>query len=394
VTERPTSSARSLFGRVIRFLGSFGLACSLFLALFVVVLIGTVQTQFIAVHDVQAKYFESFFFVQSVFGVPVPFPGGVLLLGILLVNLLVGGILRMRWSLRTAGIFVTHGGIVLLLVGSTIEFLGSDKGHLVLAEGASTDRFESYTDWELAVFDVAGDREWVIPQDDLLRADGAGKRFTAPDLPIEVRVSGYSRNTAPRWARHEGEGAEGVVIEVRRPDPEKAEANAPGAYVEAMPTTGGVAARGVLWGRALAPFTTEVGGRTFVFDLRRRSWTLPYRVTLTRAIEEKHVGTSTASRYSSYVRLDADGDARDAHITMNVPLRDRGHTLYQSTFHRRADGTVESGLAVVRNPTDRVPLIACLVIAGGMLLHFVVKLVLYLTAQSRRRTALADVATA
>jgi len=75
---------------------------------------------------------------------------------------------------------------------------------------------------------------------------------------------------------------------------------------------------------------------------------------------------------------------------MNEPFRHRGYTFYQSGWGppNAAPGTpLFSTFSVVRNPSDRVPLIACLVIAAGMLLHFGRKLVLHVRSQARGRAA-------
>jgi hypothetical protein len=46
-----------------------------------------------------------------------------------------------------------------------------------------------------------------------------------------------------------------------------------------------------------------------------------------------------------------------------------------------------SVFAVVRNPSDQVPLYACIVIGMGLLIHFGRKLVFYLKAEARKRAA-------
>ena len=62
---------------IVESFSSFKLAVGLFLALLVVVLVGTLEQQHMSLFDVQAKYFESLFFTYRIFGsVTVPFPGG------------------------------------------------------------------------------------------------------------------------------------------------------------------------------------------------------------------------------------------------------------------------------------------------------------------------------
>jgi len=84
-----------------------------------------------------------------------------------------------------------------------------------------------------------------------------------------------------------------------------------------------------------------------------------------------------------------DGASQAVHVTMNQPLRHRGYTFYQSSYDgplQGSDGRTVwvSVFSVVRNPADRVPILACAVIAFGLLLHMGLKLANFLTAQARR----------
>ena len=76
------------------------------------------------------------------------------------------------------------------------------------------------------------------------------------------------------------------------------------------------------------------------------------------------------------------GVARDAKITMNDPLRAKGMIFYQSGF---GDAPVYTVLAVVRNPSDRVPIFACSIIGVGMILHFGRRLLQHLKAEAALR---------
>ena len=94
---------------------------------------------------------------------------------------------------------------------------------------------------------------------------------------------------------------------------------------------------------------------------------LPRR--LNRFVHEMHPGTRMDSRFSSYVTKIEGGLERDVHITMNEPLRHRGYTFYQSGWGPQdaPPGTpLFSTFCVVRNPSDRVPILACVVIAVGL----------------------------
>ncbi len=75
---------------------------------------------------VQAKYFHSLFVLWKIPGTEIPlpvYPGGYLLGGFLLVNLISAHVYRFKLSWRKSGIFLVHAGLILLLVGELLSGL-------------------------------------------------------------------------------------------------------------------------------------------------------------------------------------------------------------------------------------------------------------------------------
>ena len=66
---------------------------------------------------------------------------------------------------------------------------------------------------------------------------------------------------------------------------------------------------------------------------------------------------------------------------MNHPLRYAGLTFYQASYKPDGSGTV---LQVVCNPGWLLPYVACLLVGGGMVLHFVQSLVAFLRRRASR----------
>jgi ABC-type transport system involved in cytochrome c biogenesis permease subunit len=265
----------------------------------------------------------------------------------------------------------------------------------VSPERTVSDRFQSYYEWELAISErrPGGTRvEHVVPWDRLDGLEGSTLVASGEGLPFDVEVSGWARNARPRRASVPGDGVNGWVIEALDPERE-AEQNAPMAQVALRTRQGRGTPTGLVWGRELAPWAVEVSGRVFEVGLRHRSWALPFSIRLRRFVHERHPGTGMDSEFSSYVTKLEGGVERDVHITMNQPLRHRGYTFYQSGWGPAAGppGAPRwSTFAVVRNPSDRVPIWACVVIALGLLFHFVQKLVRHLDsagAAARRARA-------
>ena len=87
----------------------------------VLVFAATLDQVHLGVWGVQEKYFRSFFIYSQIPGTalffPV-FPGGYLLGGVLIVNLVAAHFYRFRYSWKKSGIWLTHAGLILLLVGA------------------------------------------------------------------------------------------------------------------------------------------------------------------------------------------------------------------------------------------------------------------------------------
>lgn len=413
--EAPARTAPRIGARVLAFLGSYGLAVTLLAILLVITFLGTLEQRHSAIYDVQKKYFESVFHVSRTLnidvetgkgGIPIPLPGAMPVLMLLAINLVVGGLVRMRKGKNTIGIFVTHIGIALLLLGGMVEFIFSREGTMSIRPGESNDAYVSYHDWDVVVsefLDGGAGREFVITQDKFETLDdGDAYQFRHKDLPFTVDLSGYVRNCMPV---NVGSASQMGDIEgwlLRRLDLDmKAERNTPGMTAtirDADAKSAGPRAKPVLlWGLTTGPHLFEWRGRKFGIDLQRQRYELPFKLRLTRFDKIDHPGIDMAREYSSYVQMVEGGAIQDIHITMNEPLRHRGYIFYQSSYDpvRGADNKPirdEKGrivyltvLTVSENPADRIPLIACIVITLGLLIHFTMKLTKHVTAEGRRQ---------
>lgn len=396
-----TALRRGLEG-VVRFLGSFSLAVTLLLLLLALTTLGTFAQADTSLFDVQKRYFESFGLIEDIGPISVPLPGGATCLGLLAVNLVVGGLIRIRKSSATVGILIGHAGILFLLGGSLVEALASDKGQLTLREGESGATFQSYYEWELVLRERKPDgtaTEWIVPDARLKGlTHGDTLRVSAAGLPFEAVASEWVRNARPKPADSPSQGVGGWLAEVKDPDPSEAQNNMPSLVLSVgAPGVGVPTRQALLWAAQSHPWPFEVGGRRFEADLRRRSWSLPFTIQLDKFEKEDHPGISMAKRFSSFVTKLEGGSAQKAHITMNEPLRQRGYTLYQSGWGPQIPnpppGTrFSSTFSVVRNPSDRVPLYACIVIAVGLLWHYLGRLARHLKAEAARRPAVKEVA--
>ncbi len=386
----------SILKTFVDVLASYGLACVLFLFLLLLTFLGTLEQIDYGIYEVQQRYFESMLVIFPLFGViPIPLPGGYLLLSLLFVNLLLGGIIRLRKGWSKIGVLIGHFGILFLLFGGFVEYQTSTSGHLTLFEDERSDRFESYFEWEIAVYRETDDgnpvTEHLIPGEKFTDLNPTESRsFHGDGLPFEITLSGYRMNSEPRSAGGSPPpGAhlvEGFYL-ASLPREVETERNIAGAYIT-VEEENGPTHEGILWGVSRYPYTiTTADGERWAIDLRKKRFQLPFTVILNKFTRELHPRTEMPSAFSSDITKIQDGVNQEIHISMNRPLRHEGYTLYQASWGPQDAGPNDplfSTFAVVRNPADQFPLYACIVIAAGLLIHFSISLTKYLRSSTKR----------
>lgn len=121
-----TNTVWRKYGRSLwKFAGSYGLGIALMLVLLVLTFAGTLHQVRLSSSMGPEAAIESFFgapYVLIPLGgehslISLPLPGMGITCILLFANLLIGGIFRIRWTWRHAGVLVAHGGILLLLAG-------------------------------------------------------------------------------------------------------------------------------------------------------------------------------------------------------------------------------------------------------------------------------------
>lgn len=379
------NETKSFLARVIDFVGSYSLACILFILLFLLTLFGTLEQANASLQDVRTKYFDSPIFLTE-WGIPLP--GASLLLGILFLNLVVGGMIRMRRTWSRVGIFVIHIGIAFLLLSGLIEGITSKKGSMMVWEGQTRGEFRSYYDWDVSILEELPEgrqRRYTIPYESLPRG-GKPAVFRADGLPFEVQLSGFLRNCQPQFVQHGSDSVERGIVFRELPPAEEAEQNVPG--ITAAIVTKDLRREALLWGQQMEPYVTTIDGRRFALDLHQRIWPLPFSVTLRKFTHERHPGTSMDRYFSSDITRVENNVATDVHISMNDPMRHGGYIFFQSAWgppNARPGQPRYSVFSVVENPADHGPLVALIIVAVGLLVHFLRKLALHVGAEARRR---------
>ncbi len=384
---------RRALGGLAALLGSMRLACALLVCLGLLTWLGTLEQVDHGLYEVQRRYFESLLVVHRVRGVPLPLPGAALVLGLLALNLVVGGVVRLRPGRRTAGILVTHAGVLLLLAAGFVKLSFSKDGHVTLFESQRANWFESYFRWELSVARRLPDgrlEERVAPQEAFLARDGAPATFAAAGLPfaLEVRRAFANCRPLPKGPMFAVDVpvVDGCFLREEPLDPQ-AEANVAGLYARVVPSDGSAPQDGILWGLARGPWTVEVGGETWAIDLRHERYPMPFTLVLDDFRKEDHPRSAMPKSFESDVRVLERDVERPVEISMNEPLREAGLVLYQASWgpsSARPGDPLFSTFAVVENPADRVPLVGCVVCALGLVWHFWRKLARHVRSEARR----------
>lgn len=319
----------------------------------------------------------------------VPYPGGWLLGGLLLGNLLAAHAVRFKLSWKRSGIFLIHAGIIVMMLGELVTGMFSIEGHMRLRDGEAVNYVNNNRVLELAItrpIDAKTDDTVVIPGR-ILRKGG---NIQHDDLPFDVMVERYMVNSALIEVDPKGKAKnpdnKGIGQElIAKEKPEAAgidgdDEDHAAAYLKLKEKgTGKDLGTYLVSVVLLRPQDVKVGDKIYQIALRFKRIYRPYTLHLINMRHDKYLGTNTPKNFSSLVRLvDPErGEDREVLISMNDPLRHRGETFYQSSMER-SDTPQWTQLAVVRNPGWLMPYFSCAMVAIGMLIHFGLHLVAFL----------------
>ena len=413
-------------------IASLKLTVSLFAMSMVLVFFGTIAQKNAGIWGVVDQYFWSWYvwidvqlvvqFGQIFFAVPpdwstsakVPFPAGKLIGFTMFFNLLAAHTLQLislirvtakkakkseaygdvlKLLLRRSGIYILHGGILLLFVGEYITREFQVEQNMVIVENGSADFTSDTRNQELAftlpIANSDQDEVIVVPVKKLRDAFKSGNTFSHPALPVDLEVVEFFKNCKLENATPDrvnlataGIGLQGIAVanpETTGTDTEQ-KIDTPAAYVrfksKADQSDLGTYLVTTRLAREAGP---TVDGKNYGVELRQTRYAKPYRLELIDFTFERYLGTIKAKNFASKIRLidpkrrDLD---REVTISMNDPLRHGGETFFQSSVLPGEKGTI---LQVVRNPGWVLPYLSCVMVTVGMLLHFTISLVTFVT---------------
>jgi hypothetical protein len=344
----------------------------------VLVFAGTLAQVDLGLYKTQNEFFQSLFVFWGPKGaswkIPV-FPGGYLIGGVLLINLIASHFQRFTFSRKKAGIWMVHFGLILLLLGQLLTDRLSHETTLHLRNGEARNYTETERECELAVVDTTApnvDTVVAIPQGALV----GGREIRNDELPFTIKVKNFFPNSqvenrqmddkAPPAAT-QGLGPK-ATVEERPRITEMDRRDVPSAVIEILTPQGSLGT----W--LVSEFITGAqeftsNNRTYQLTLRPRRHYKPFSIQLLKFSHDVYAGTDTPKNFSSRVLLQrpATGEKREVLIYMNSPLRYAGETFYQQSFDTDDGGTI---LQVVHNPSWLTPYFAVVLVGAGLLVQF------------------------
>jgi hypothetical protein len=357
----------------------------------VLVFFGTLGQVSDGLYLAQDRYFRSWFTYWNPVGkewLRIPLAGGYLLGTLLVLNLCVAHFVRFKLSWKKSGIFLTHLGIIALLLGQLATDMFSVESQMSFREGESRNYTEDFHKNELVFTrDVPGtDREQVvaIPESRLLQGD-----IQTDPLPFRVVIRDYYENAdVQRWAPRihtnrqpsstQGMGV-GLLLDPLPPTREMDKRNLPATVLELKDLETGDSLGTWLTSALLRPDQIEVGEDVWRVELRPTRYYYPFQITLLKTTHDKYLGTEIPRHFQSRVRIENDetGENREVEIYMNHPLRYAGLTFFQYQMGEDQSQAVwrgTSSLQVVKNPSWLTPYVACILVGLGLTVQFSIHL--------------------
>jgi hypothetical protein len=376
---------------LLQFFASLRLTVVLLSLSMVLIFFGTLAQVETGIWKTQKDYFESALAIwaypeawiayDQLYWLRIPMPGGYLLGGMLLINLVAAHVTRFTLTAKKAGIFLIHIGLILLLISELLTDVLSEESQMPVDEGASSNYSQEYRDNELVLIDrMHADFDTVhsIP----IALLKPGKTVAVPESPLTIRTVSYYPNAQIGRSQEgaapvESPANQGVAVKMNVVVTPTAvtyaenQINTATAYVEVLSPEGSLGiwlVSNVIDDR-FPPQMVTLGEQSWEIVLRLKRHYYPFEVELVDFSHEKYPGTEIPFNYSSEVMVRHSDTTKNqkALIYMNHPLRYEGLTFYQASF---ANDDRTSIFQVVRNPGWILPYVSVLLMGVGMLVQF------------------------
>jgi hypothetical protein len=387
-------AVRTIFFSVLKLAADLRITVALFALAMVIVFWGTIAQVDNGLWTVVQKYFRSalvwvplrvilFNQIESN-GPEFPFPGGWLIGGAMLVNLLAAHAIRFKFTWNRGGIILIHAGVIVMMLSEVITGVYAVEGQMIIQIGTSSNNVIHPGAAEFVVIrtlDDKTDEVISVPRKYLQ----AGAVLDDPRLPFVMEIIEYMVNSDIRMAKPgevnpdaKGNARNLVAFEVKEVAgvAQNQRHDAPSMYAKLTDRKGNKLGKWLFTAHIENQYIQIPGeAKPRNVNLRFKQTQREFSLHLKDFKHEVFPGTMTPKDFHSYIVL-TDEEAgiakRDVEIFMNAPLSYKGETFYQQSWTtdpmtRKANGTI---LQVVRNPGWSMPYIACFMVGFGMLYHF------------------------
>ena len=385
MSKKPTNPVTKIFALI----GGFQVAIVCMVLLLILTWLSTLeQTGPGGLYWTLEKYFSfgAYYVRPTLYGhdLPIYLPGGYWVCALFTLNLLFGGVMRMRKGWKHAPILVSHLSMLMLMIGGAMTYHQSREAYMLLAVGETGDSAFSLTELSIEIAEVKeGQKQEPLVISSELLAGVRGKptrqrEFLLPNFPFDATVSEYHIHN--ELFPVQGIAPEGVnVVDgyyAKPIEPTGAEeTNLSACIITLKERSSGKLHKLLLFEGVSHDLTVTIEDKIYGLRLHGEIWNTPFRVRLDDSRGEKHPGTGMAMIYESDVTvLDENGSAeRKFKIEMNKPLRYKDLTFYQTSWND-AGPKVESGFTVKTNPSDQWPKYAIYTCGVALFVHFIIKL--------------------
>jgi hypothetical protein len=352
------------------------------LILFALIFFGTLYQADHGLFEAQKKFFGYGFVLIGGF---FPLPAASLVIWVLSVQLAIMMAFHLPWKLNRIGLWIVHAGIMALLVGGFITQVMAVESQMTLAEGETGHFTTAYHEHELAFWETRGDTNHVFAFDEsMLKPE---RELELTPYHARIKVHAYYMNSdafttratnGPKYINASGIG----MLEQRKPEKEVTQ-NAPGVIFTLI-ENGKPDKEILLYGQELQILNLSIDGKKVSAQLRLKHYPLDFSLHLTDFVKNVHPGTDIPSSFESYADLGEGGSSRPVKVWMNNPLRHAGYTFFQASYAQAQGMAEKSTFAVVTNPGRVMPYVSSLVVFGGLLLHFLIKLIPFIRRESAK----------
>jgi len=382
MNNQPTQETQKKFNikSIFLALASLKLTVVCLLLLVILTIWGTVYQADHGLYQAQQKFFSSWFVLQ--FGV-IPFPGTVLVMFVLFINLVFALFFRIGFRLAKIGNIVIHLGFLIMLVGGFYTFYYSEESTILIKEGTTTTLSESRTEWELALKVTNETKSDVYAMDSASFKPGETLQFK--ELNLQLKIQSYFRNCTPLVPNQPVPGTESTILNasgIQKIEEEPThnidvEEYLPGVNFQAIPSTAGTAPlQVILYGGEQQETIANIDGKEISFSLRKKRIPLPLSIQLMDFTVKMYPNSQIPKSYESKVLIKGEEEGsleREVVISMNKPLRFKDYTFFQSGYDTR-DNSEYSILAVVKNKGRLLPYFSSITIFLGLMIHFLTML--------------------